>query len=120
MARPMEPLTALAGFACLLGFVTLLGHGIWVVCRAILQGISASPGQDRPPRGRRTTCPACLGRLDGAYESCPACGLRLHGSRIRELERLRFAQSEVRALADRETLDRETADRVTAQLDDRI
>lgn len=114
----MPQLAVLLLLAVLLFVVTLVGHGIWVMLAAVLQGVFGSP--ERPPRqARRKDCPGCGELLLYAERVCPACGLVLGGHRAAALDRVRTAEREVRALAARGDLDAETAGRVAEQLDRR-
>lgn len=107
----------LAGLACALVAVTLVGHGIWVVIAAMIRAVSTP---DRPPPRprpvRREECPGCAARLVPDDRDCPNCGLPLDGRTARRLDRVRTAEREVRELADRAALDRDTADLVLTQL----
>ncbi|MEO2091465.1 MAG: hypothetical protein ABGY75_18565 [Gemmataceae bacterium] len=109
----------LAGLACALVAVTLVGHGIWVLIAAMIRAAS-TPDRPTPPARprpvRREECPGCAARLVPGDRDCPKCGLPLDGRTARRLDRVRTAEREVRELLDHDALDRETADRVLAQL----
>lgn len=115
----MGEISYLMGFCCVLLILAPIGHGVWVLTRTLLEAIFGSAHREKPePRSR--SCPGCRDSIRENAEFCPSCGLRLEGQLARHLNRLRQAQREVRAMADREELDRETAEQVAARLETRI
>lgn len=113
----MGALTAFFGFLCVLGFLAVLGHGIWVLGRAILSAFRPKQAGSSP---RFSTCPACRERSPSSDVFCRACGLNLRSKLADSIDRLRLAQREVRRLVERDELDSETAERVAERLDIRI
>jgi hypothetical protein len=99
--------------------VALVGHVIWVAFAAVVRAIFASPEPQPPEPRRRRHCPGCGEGLLPGDRDCSRCGLDLDSRLADRLDRVRTAEREVRALADRGDLDAATAVRVAEQLDRR-
>ncbi|HEY5311113.1 MAG TPA: zinc ribbon domain-containing protein, partial [Pirellulales bacterium] len=95
----MLGLLCTAGFV--LGIVTVVGHGIWVVLAKLFTAESLDPNDFAPAAEGR--CPACHAVLPGSRRLCPACGWPLRESAnapagvgldavLRELQRLERAR----------------------------
>ena len=110
----MSDFGALAGFSCVLVVLGLMALGAWSLVKSF-----AGPAREEPRR-RRSSCPSCRVPLRGDEWDCPSCRLKFDGKLVREIERIRHAQVEVRALSVRGELEGETAERVAGQLEDRI
>ena len=104
----------LAGSLCVLVVLGLMALGAWSLVKSF-----AEPAREEPRR-RRSSCPSCRVPLHGDEWDCPSCRLKFDGKLVREIERIRHAQVEVRALSVRGELEGETAERVAGQLEDRI
>jgi hypothetical protein len=100
-----------AGFV--LGIVTVVGHGMWVVLAKLFKAESLDPAELVP--ADHINCPTCHAALPGSRRLCPACGWPLRPSSdapasvgldavLRELQRLERLQ----------LLDPATAARLTA------
>jgi hypothetical protein len=115
----MEWLCALA-----LGVVmfAVVGHFLWLIGAAILRGIfgtSESPARESEPQRSFRYCPACGSDTEERDRYCPQCDLLLDSRLARDLNRVRIAEREVRALVDSDRLDRDAAGAVLDQLEAR-
>lgn len=113
----MNVLVALLGCVCVLGFVMVVGHAMWLVARAVFTGHVEPPP---PSRERTESCPACRDRVPRSRRFCPGCDLDLDSELASRITRLRRAQREVSRLVETEELDAETAERVAAGFEHRI
>src|SRR5262249_51229918 len=127
--RPIAPgrlmgslLIRLGGLIALLFLIPLVGRLLWLVGGGIWNGICGPPVAPPPanrPR-RRRTCPACGYTLLPTDRDCYRCGLEQDSRLAAQVERIRSAEREVNALAERGELDPETAGQVAARLDARV
>ncbi len=92
--------------------VTVVGHGIWVLCAAVIRLLTGAPS--RQVTGRQ--CPRCGAPCAARSRVCPSCGLNFDGSQSQEIDELTAAARHVQRLAGRGTVDRETALRVARAL----
>jgi hypothetical protein len=116
----MPELAALLLVAAVVLLIALIGHGIWVVLALLIRGMLGSTKPLRQsPRSGRQYCPGCREALLPTDRDCPHCGLDFVSPLAARLDRVRTAQREVLALADRGELDAATARQVAAQLDRR-
>jgi hypothetical protein len=97
-------------------FITVIGHGLWVIASSVLKGLAGTePNLPRPFRH----CPACGEEVYENLERCPRCALVLDGRTAYDLHRVRVAQREIRALIDDARIDRNSAEPILEQLETR-
>jgi hypothetical protein len=113
----------LCGFLCgllaVLGFVTLVGHGIWVALAGLGRAMHApapSPVQDRPA-GNSHACPGCDNSVSALADVCPHCGLDQGVYRAGPLRDFGAARRVLEWLAAEEDIDDATSDRLLALLE---
>ena len=76
----MEALGVLIGVMLVLGFLALIGHGIWVLCAALFRGVfGGSSGESAPPptlfgSPYKEQCPVCGAQFPNPRNSCKVCG----------------------------------------------
>jgi hypothetical protein len=100
----MEILSILGGLACLLTFVAVVGHALWVVVARLFSG-------DTPPQAApQTTPPGTASPSTAPAHVCPRCGLLLKGQHCEVCDWPREgAIGEPRSLAALEALARQIA-----------
>lgn len=101
-----EILGLLCGLGIVLAIVTVLGHGLWVLCtllgRAVLQTPAPAP---------RPNCRACGNRLASPEEPCRACGWKqpdppVSGTRLLEFLKERLTEFDARGKLSTESFQR--------------
>ncbi|MBL8792264.1 MAG: hypothetical protein JNM56_00010, partial [Planctomycetia bacterium] len=99
-------------FLIVLGFIALLGHGIWVFVAVIFRALL---GGDRP-RERETPfeCPACERFSPGWSEHCLNCGLLRHSPATAELTDLAALQRQLERFERAGTADAGLLEKVQA------
>jgi hypothetical protein len=118
----MDALIVIVIFVLVVGFLAVVGHVIWLVVAAILKAMFGTFARAPQPSGfrqRRRRCPGCRYRLAAIDCYCPECHLFLDSTLAARLDRVRDAEREVLALADRGDLDAAIAQQVAARLDQR-
>ncbi len=89
---------------------------LFVAAVAVVGYLIGRAAPTSPPRPFRY-CPACGAEADESDFDCRSCGLNLESRLAYELNRVRVAEREVRALLDAARLDRDTSEAVLKQLE---
>ena len=101
----MEVLSILGGLACLLTFVAVVGHALWVVAARLFSGDTPAP-----PTSPQTALPGAAQPSNAPAQVCPRCGLPLSGQSCDVCDWPREgASSEPRSLPALEALARQAA-----------
>lgn len=99
------------GFLCVLllvlGAVTLVGHGLWVLGARILAQLDSTDPSSRRKRlsTNRDECPACRTLCRGEERACPSCGLSFHSAAALELIDLDVTRTRLSELTANNELD---------------
>jgi hypothetical protein len=96
----------------LLAFVALVGHGIWVLCAAIVNALSTG-GAARPlvesRRAERIQCLRCGTRFRSERQWCPACHLDSQSVEAVQVQQLDVTADQIARLVRHELLTPESA-----------
>ena len=99
----------------ILGIVTLLGHGIWVLLSAIFGGKKSQRQTDASGAARtdeKRACPRCETLLSNWETSCEVCGWPAKGARTSGQAALRTVRAHVERLAQQGLVDAGARDKI--------
>lgn len=124
----MEALGVLIGVMLVLGFLALIGHGIWVLCAALFRGVfgGSNSNEAAPPTlfgsPYKEQCPVCGAQFPNPRNTCKVCGWP--NSVPSPEKRLTIALDAIRRTVARfqrlQWLDSQALQRVNAALDDAL
>src|SRR5262245_31269386 len=120
----IELIATLLGLLCVLVFVAVVGHGLWLMAAALWRGLfpQAPPPTTRPsppPVGRRGSCVRCGKPHEVGQRKCSYCGLFLDGELAAELRELELVTRRVQQFRDQQLLDPEVCEEVYRCIEDR-
>ena len=102
-----EVIVVLMVVLLVLGTITVVGHGMWLILAAIFRGGAR--------RERSLACPYCARSTPAADRNCSWCGRDLDAPTARELLDLAAFVRQVERLRDRGAVDADTAARLLAE-----
>ncbi len=102
--------------ALILFVITVVGHGLWLLGRAMVRGVT---GPIEPSAGPRARCARCRTFFPSDWRECPGCGLSVRSPVAGELADLEASARSLESLSKRAMIDADTAERLYQAIEKR-